>query len=102
MGDEREHAGMDDARKHAHGHAALALLTAWLEDEDGTSEFPATLTSDLVLELGHGDDLSSALEGALSLVAGLVSVGGHLLIRASRANGTSEEEELQSVGLLYA
>jgi hypothetical protein len=92
---------MDDELRQAHGQAALALLTAWLDDEDGTSEFPAALTSDLVVELGQGNDLQSALRGALSLVAGLTSVGGHLLIRASRANGTSEEEELQSVSLLY-
>ena len=82
--------------------AAVALLTAWLEDEDGTCELPATLVSDIIVELGGGDDLSGVLEGALSLVAGLTSVGGHLLVRSARGRGTSEEHELQTVSLLFA
>ncbi len=82
--------------------AAVALLTAWLEDEDGTSEFPANLVSELAVELGSGDDLSGALEGVLSLVAGLTSVAGHLLIRSPHCHGTTEEHELQSLSLLFA
>ncbi len=42
--------------------AAVALLTAWLEDEDGTSQYPDTLASELAVELGSGDDLTGALE----------------------------------------
>ena len=91
---------MDDQQKR--DQAAVALLTAWLEDEDGTSEFPATLVSELAAELGRGDDLSGALEGVLSLVAGLTSVAGHLLIRSAHGHGTSEEQELQSLSLLFA
>ena len=82
--------------------AAVALLTAWLEDEDGTSEYPATLVSQLAVELGTGEDLSGALEGVLSLVAGLTSVAGHLLIRSAHGHSTTEEHELQSVSLLFA
>jgi hypothetical protein len=82
--------------------AAVALLTAWLDDEDGTSEFPATLVSELAVELGNGNDLPGALEGVLSLVAGLTSVAGHLLIRSSHGHGTTEEQELQSLSLLFA
>jgi hypothetical protein len=82
--------------------AAVALLTAWLEDEDGTCELPATLVSDMVVELGGGDDLSGLLEGALSLVAGLTSVAGQLLVRSADVHGTSEEQELQTLSLLFA
>ena len=82
--------------------AAVALLTAWLDDDDGTSEFPATLVSDLAVELGSGDDLSGALEGVLALVAGLTSVAGQLLVRSAQGHGTSEEQELQAVSLLFA
>ena len=82
--------------------AAVALLTAWLEDEDGTSDYPATLLSDLAVELGSGDDLTGGLEGALALVAGLTSVAGHLLIRSAQGHGTTEEQELQSLSLLFA
>ena len=91
---------MDGEQERA--QAAVALLTAWLEDADGTSEFPATLVADLAVALGEGDDLHGALVGALSLVAGLTSVAGQLLVLAARANGTSEEEQLQSLSLLYA
>ncbi len=49
-----------------------------------------------------GDDLSGALEGVLSLVAGLTSVAGHLLIRSAHGHGTTEEQELQSLSLLFA
>ena len=82
--------------------AAVALLTAWLADEDGTSEYPATLVSEIAVELGSGDDLTGALEGVLSLVAGLTSVAGHLLIRSAHGHGTTEEQELQSLSLLFA
>ena len=91
---------MDSQQRRA--QAALALLTAWLEDEDGTSELPATLVADSVIALGNGEDLSGALAGAISLVAGLTSVAGQLLVIAAQANGRSEEEELQSLSLLYA
>jgi hypothetical protein len=90
---------MDDQQKR--DQAAVALLTAWLGDEDGTSEHPATLVSQLAVELGSGDDLSGALEGALSLVAGLTSVADHLLIRSAYGHGTTEERELQSSSLLF-
>ena len=92
--------GMDARQKQE--QAAVALLTAWLEDEDGTSESPATLVSDFVVELGGGHDMSRVLEGLLSLVAGLTSVGGHLLVRSARAHGRSAEHELQRVSLLFA
>jgi hypothetical protein len=92
--------GMDAQQKR--DQAAVALLTAWLEDEDGTSEFPASLVSELAVELGSGDDLSGALEGVLSLVAGLTSVAGHLLIRSAHGHATSEEDELRSLSLLFA
>ena len=68
--------------------AAVAMLTAWLAEDDGASEFPASLVSDLVVELGSGDDLTGALEGALSLVAGLTSVAGQLLVRSAETHGT--------------
>jgi hypothetical protein len=58
--------------------------------------------SELAVELGGGDDLAGALEGVLSRVAGLTSVAGHLLIRAARGSGTTEEQELQSLSLLVA
>ena len=58
--------------------------------------------SELAVGLGSGDDLTVALEGVLSLVAGLTSVAGHLLIRAAQGSGTTEEQELQSLRLLYA
>ena len=77
--------------------AAVALLTAWLEDQDGPSEFPATVVSELAAELGAGDDLSGALEGVLALVAGLTSVAGHLLIRSAHGHGTTEEHGANSL-----
>ena len=82
--------------------AAMALLTAWLEDEDGASEYPATLMWDFVVELGDGEDTSGVLEGVLSLVAGLTSVAGELLVRSAQGRGTSAEKELQSLSLLFA
>jgi hypothetical protein len=82
--------------------AAVALLTAWLEDEDGTSGFPASLVSDYAIELGSGDDLSGVLDGVLALVAGLTSVAGQLLVRSADVHGTSEEQELQTLSLLLA
>ena len=82
--------------------AAVALLTAWLEDEDGTSEVPASLVADFAAEFGGDQDLASVLEGVLALVAGLTSVAGHLLVRSAHAHGRSEEDELQSLSLLFA
>ena len=92
--------GMDAVQKRE--LAAVALLTAWLEDEDGTSGFPASLVSDFAVELGGGDDLSGVLEGVLALVAGLTSVAGHLLVRSADVHGSSEEQELQTLSLLFA
>ena len=91
---------MDSQQKR--DQAAVALLTAWLGDEDGTSDYPANLVSELAVELGSGEDLTGALEGALALVAGLTSVAGHLLIRSAQGHGTTEEQELQSLSLLFA
>ena len=82
--------------------AAVALLTAWLDDDDGTAEYPATLMWDFVVELGDGKDTSGVLEGVLSLVAGLTSVAGELLVRSAQGHGTSAEDELQSLSLLFA
>ena len=82
--------------------AAVALLTAWLEDRGGASEYPATLMWDLVVELGDGEDTSGVLEGVLSLVAGLTSVAGELLVRSAQGHGRSAEDELQSLSLLFA
>ena len=80
----------------------MALITAWREDEDGASEYPADLVSDLVVGLGGGHDTPAVLEGVLALVAGLTSVAGHLLIRSAHSSGTTEEQELQSLSLLFA
>ena len=91
---------MDPLQKRE--QAAVALITAWLEDEDGTSDFPATLVADSIVALAEGDDISGALEGALALVAGLTSVAGHLLIRSAQGHSTTEEQELQSLSLLFA
>jgi hypothetical protein len=82
--------------------AAVALLTAWLEDQDGTSDYPATLMWDFVVELGDGEDTSGVLDGVLSLVAGLTSVAGELLVRSAQGHGRSAEDELQSLSLLFA
>ena len=82
--------------------AAVALLTAWLEDEVGTFAYPATLMWDFVVELGDREDLPGVLEGVLSLVAGLTSVAGELLVRSAQGHGTSEEDELRSLSLLFA
>ncbi|MDF3045178.1 MAG: hypothetical protein K0R30_1406 [Ornithinibacter sp.] len=82
--------------------AAVALLTAWLEDQDGSSGYPATLMWDFVVELGDGEDTSGVLEGVLSLVAGLTSVAGELLVRSAQGHGRSAEDELRSLSLLYA
>ena len=82
--------------------AAVALLTAWLEDKNGALEYPATLMWDFVVELGEGNNMSGVLEGVLSLVAGLTSVAGELLVRSAQGRGTSAENELQSLSLLFA
>ena len=92
--------GMDAQQKRE--LAALALLTAWLEDEDGTCELPATLVSDIVVELGGGDDLPGVLEGALSLVAGLRPWGVICWCVPLEATARPRSGRCETVSLLFA
>ena len=91
---------MDPEQRRA--QAAVALLTAWLEDEGWHVGIPATLVADSIAALAEADDISGALEGALALVAGLTYVAGQLLIRSAHGHGTTEEQGLQSLSLLFA
>jgi hypothetical protein len=87
---------MEEERRQAHAHAALALLTASME-KDGVCDFPILLAMDLMDELGGGDEEA----GALSLVMALTSLAEHLLLRSSQAHGVAPAFELQSMSLQH-
>ncbi len=69
--------------RQAQAHAAVALLTASMENKDGICDFPALLAMDLIDELGGGDQEA----GALALVMAMTSLAEHLLLRSSQDHG---------------
>ena len=89
---------MEDERRQAHDLAAVALLTASMENKDGICDFPVLLAKDLMDELGGGDEEA----GALSLVMAMTSLAEHLLLRSSADHGVSPRFELRSLRLSYA
>ncbi|WP_270886548.1 hypothetical protein [Pedococcus sp. 5OH_020] len=87
---------MDESTR-ASTRAALALVTAWLEDPMGEAEFPTGTMIELIGEIGRGDDI----EGLVSLVIGAVTLSGHLLERLREATGVPVQQTLRDVALAY-
>ena len=74
---------------------ALAILTAWNESGDGDLTLVEQTT---VGYLDAQPDPDAKLREALNLIAGLVSLGGRMLLQLARRTDLSEEELLRIMG----
>lgn len=82
-----------DSQKLESARTAIGIITAWLSEPDGGS-FTASQLEALVNEGGE--------EAIVSIVSGLITVAGHLLIKTAAATGKTEQEVLQEMAAKYA
>ncbi|MCA1845455.1 MAG: hypothetical protein LC792_20130 [Actinobacteria bacterium] len=87
---------MDDSPEIYQNMAkALAILTAWNESGEGDLSLVEQTT------MGYLDGLADAdakVREALNLVAGLVSLGGRMLLQLAQSLDISEDELLRIMG----
>jgi hypothetical protein len=74
---------------------ALAILTAWNESGDGDLSLVEQTTMGYLD--GHLDPEAKVSE-AINLIAGLVSLGGRMLLQLARSVDLSEDELLRIMG----
>jgi len=74
---------------------ALAILTAWNESGNGDLTLVEQTTNGY---LESHSDADAKLNEAISLISGLVSLGGRMLLQLSQSLGMSEDELLRIMG----
>jgi hypothetical protein len=74
---------------------ALAILTAWNESGEGDLSLVEQTTTDYLDGLPDGD---ARIREALNLIAGLVSLGGRMLLQLAQSLDMSEDELLRIMG----
>ena len=74
---------------------ALAILTAWNESGDGDLSLVEQTTMGY---LGSHSDPDAKLNEAIALIAGLVSLGGRMLLQLAQSLSMSEDEILRIMG----
>lgn len=87
---------MDDSPEIYENMAkALAVLTAWNESGDGDLSLVEQTTR---AYLDSHRDPDAKLEEAVALIAGLVSLGGRMLLQLAHSTDHSEDELLRIMG----
>jgi len=88
--------GVDDSPEIYENMAkALAVLTAWNESGDGDLSLVEQTTRGY---LDSHADLDAKLDEAVALIAGLVSLGGRMLLQLAQRTELSEDEILRIMG----
>jgi hypothetical protein len=78
---------------------AVALMTAWNESDDGDAWFAVQLASQDLAAAVVGETL---LDESITLITGLMSLAGSLLIELERHTGKPIAEILRNAGELAA
>ncbi|HEY4408457.1 MAG TPA: hypothetical protein VGO87_01130 [Acidimicrobiia bacterium] len=87
---------MDDSPEIYENMAkALAILTAWNESGDGDLSLVEGTTMGYLENLPDPD---AKVREAINLIAGLVSLGGRMLLQLAHAMEVEEEELLRIMG----
>jgi hypothetical protein len=78
--------------KAENARTAIGILTAWTS-EPGGGDFTRDQVLDLIREGGD--------EAIVGLIAGMITISGHLLIKLSDATGRSNLDILQELAARY-